>query len=121
MEKVLVNEITRKDITRKPRLTKKQKFVRRTVAFSILLVVLIFIIGSFFKLAVEAGNKRVEDKLSNYKKVEVMVHEGDTIWNLVQRIEPNEDPREMIYLAEKLAGESFTVIHPGDVITLLKK
>lgn len=120
MEKVLVNDMVK--LNRKvKRMSKKEMMIRRSIFFSISLVLSIFIIGSVFKLTVEAGNRKVQERISSYEKVEVLVNKGDTIWDLVQEVEPNEDPREMIDLAEEFAGKSLSVIHPGDVITLLRK
>lgn len=118
---IYVNKDMSKEVILNSRFTKKQKLIRRAVVFSFLLVLSIFVLGSIFNKLVEVNNYKVERQLANYTKVEVMVESGDTIWNLVEKVEPNADPREMIYLAEKLAGKSLSNIHPGDVITLLKK
>lgn len=64
----------------------------------------------------------ISSKILNAKQkfvpIEITVQEGDTVWDLQNRLTPNDDCRRLIFEAEKNAGMSYSQLQIGQVITL---
>jgi len=53
----------------------------------------------------------------NLSKVEILIEEGDTAWNIQSELTPNSDIREMLYYGKIENGKSLANIQEGEVIT----
>ena len=50
--------------------------------------------------------------------VQVTVAQGDSLWNIAQRLAPDSDPRGVIQEIQQLNGLPGTLIHPGQVLVV---
>jgi hypothetical protein len=108
-------------IKRKKAIKKRKKMVTKVVLSLMIFSLCIGVGAKLTKVIAHAGEVKVEKQLTNYEKVEVVINKGDTLWSLQEKLTPNADIREMLYLAEKNAGHNFTNVKAGDVVTLFKK
>jgi LysM repeat protein len=46
----------------------------------------------------------------------VIVHSGDSLWSIAQRIAPGSDPRQVVAQLERLNGLSGPALVPGQVL-----
>lgn len=101
------------------------KKTRRAISLTVIILLwgIILTTGSFklFKIAYNHGQQKVTKQLATYKKIKVVVGKGETVWELQEKLTPNEDIREMLDLATKYNNKSLGVVCEGEVITLLKK
>jgi len=49
---------------------------------------------------------------------QVVVHEGDTLWSVAERLAPNSDPRAVVDALAQARGSS--AVEPGELITWAK-
>lgn len=113
-EKVLDFIKTKKAIKRRKRI------ITKTSTFLIVFSIFIGVCAKVTSVVASAEKIKVEHKLATYKKVNVLVKKGDTLWSIQEKLTPNEDVREMLYLAEQNAGHKITNVSAGDVVTLFQ-
>lgn len=46
----------------------------------------------------------------------VVVEQGDSLWNIAQRLAPEKDPRDVVHEIRELNGLPGNLIHPGQVL-----
>lgn len=106
----------------KKRAEKKRKMmIKKVIIFSIAIFMCLTASVNLTKVFAHAGEAKIEKQLATYQKVTVVVEKGDTLWSLQQKLTPNDDISQILFLAEKNAGHKLTNIHPGDEVVLLKK
>lgn len=105
---------------------KRVIFIRRLIALSFLMIGM-FTMFSFasdlFDEEVREERKvsAIEKEIAKYEKVDVFVQEGDTAWNIQEKLTPGKDMRDMLYLVEYInKRESMGKVKAGEVITFLK-
>lgn len=89
---------------------RKKDAIRRRVIIatcSISLMVGIYVISS--------NSLNAKQKLT---PIEITVQDGDTVWDLQNKLTPNDDCRRLIFEAEKVSGMSYSQLQIGQVITL---
>ena len=104
---------------------KRNLWVRRIISLTILAIIAIPII-SFANAKIDDGidriNKSKEDSyLARHEKVQVVIENGDTAWNIQSKLAPGEDVRYNLFLDEQISGIDVGAIKPGEVVTFLKK
>lgn len=121
-DKTVIKKISKKQRKGWMALPKK---TRRAISLTVIILLLgvILTTGSFklFKIAYKHSQQKVTKQLATYKKIKVVVGKGETVWELQEKLTPNEDIREMLDLATKYNNKSLGVVCEGEVITLLKK
>lgn len=82
------------------------------------LIATICIVSSFTIISIKNrtyANK--EEKIF----IKYTVQEGDTLWRISERFNPNEDPREVIYQIRRINGIT-PMIYPGqEILVPVKK
>ncbi|WP_344966203.1 LysM peptidoglycan-binding domain-containing protein [Salinactinospora qingdaonensis] len=103
---------------RGPRLTRRGRLVlvsalatALTAGFA-LTVVLTMALGTS-----AAGASTESDELDTSSST-IVVEDGDTLWEIAQRIRPNHDPRSTVYELVEINDLSDTRIDPGQVLLL---
>lgn len=121
MQKTVKVENGLEFIKRKKAIRKRKKMITKVVLSLMIFSACIGAGAKITKVVAHAGEAKVEQQLATYEKVDVVVGKGDTLWSIQEKLTPNEDVREMLYLAEKNAGHNFSNVKAGDVVTLFKK
>ncbi|HZW83781.1 MAG TPA: LysM peptidoglycan-binding domain-containing protein [Candidatus Deferrimicrobium sp.] len=75
----------------------------------ILLTTIVLLVSSSLSPTEAAGNKTFQP---------VLIHEGDTLWNLACKYVPNEDPRKVIHNIIEVNNLNDPTIRPGLVLKI---
>ncbi len=96
-------------------MSKKYRIVNKTRFFifsTLVLIVLLFAISQLFKNTAHS----IESQ-ANYQ--EILVEEGDTLWNIVSKHMPNsKNKQRTVYEVSRLNNLGNSNIYPGDLILL---
>lgn len=95
---------------------RKAKFIK-----AVLVVAGIAFVFLWIKNLPYLQEKTFERMVSKYEQVEVVIHYGDTAWEIQKKLTPNEDLRIPLYLAEELNGKKMGELKPGDRVIFLKE
>lgn len=95
------------------RLTRRGRLIR--FALVIALTAALGLVG-LGRLTGEPARATVETSAAPMATVRVVVQQGDSLWNIAQRLAPEQDPREMIQEIRQLNGLRNNLIQPGQVL-----
>jgi hypothetical protein len=95
------------------RLTRRGRLLR---SLAMLLVVVALAAVSVARLAGEPVRAGAVEVTTPVATASVVVEQGDSLWNIAQRLAPATDPREVVHEMRELNGLRSNLIQPGQVL-----
>lgn len=101
---------------------------KRFITFIGIFFVILITIGSIINLISYCNSidentltEKELDFISSFEKVEVVISEGDTSWEIQSALIPNTDVREFLYYAGKINNKKMGDIKPGEILVFFKE
>ena len=95
------------------RLTRRGRLARSAVVALLLVASSLLLMG---RLVGEPVRADVSAGLAPVVTHSVVVEQGDSLWNIAQRLAPSQDPREVVHEIRQLNGLRSNLIQPGQVL-----
>lgn len=96
--------------------------VRRNISFSIMGIIFVMLLFGVMKGITNYKEAKLEEALNSFEYIDIYVKEGDTAYELQEKLAPNKDVRKLLYYASyKNEGKNLAYIQEGEFITLIKE
>ena len=96
-----------------PRLTRRGRLIRFVVLLAMAAALAVLGVG---RLTGEQVRATTQTSAAPLATVQVVVEQGDSLWNIAQRLAPGRDPRDTIHEIRQLNGLRGNLIQPGQVL-----
>ena len=95
------------------RLTRRGRLLRTTAMLLVVVALAAVSVGRLVGEPVRAGAVEVTTPVAT---ASVVVEQGDSLWNIAQRLAPARDPRAVVHEMRELNGLRSNLIQPGQVL-----